>query len=147
MDFTGWVAVWAPGRITQMSETTPIPDHELVWRFGPSGGPGGQHANRAHTRADVVFDVDASTSLTEGQRARVKAALGSTIRVTVDETRSQSRNRQIANDRLQARVANALRPVRVRRATRPGKGAVERRLQDKRRQSQRKANRRPTGDD
>ncbi len=130
-----------------MSETTLVPDSELIWRFGPSGGPGGQHANRANTRAHVVFDVDASIALSESQRARVKAALGPVIRVTVDETRSQARNRQIANERLQARVANALRPVRVRRATRPGKGAVERRLQDKRRQSQRKANRRPAGDD
>ncbi|MDA3038012.1 MAG: alternative ribosome rescue aminoacyl-tRNA hydrolase ArfB [Actinomycetota bacterium] len=130
-----------------MSGTTPIPDHELTWRFGPSGGPGGQHANRAHTRAEVVFEVEASTALTESQRARVQTALGPVVRVTVDETRSQARNRQIANDRLQARVANALRPVRVRRATRPGKGAVKRRLEDKRRQSQRKANRRPAGDD
>ena len=48
-----------------------IPAHELTWTFGPSGGPGGQHANRAHTRAEVRFDVEASGSLSQYQRQRI----------------------------------------------------------------------------
>lgn len=131
-----------PPTIVPSSPRLTIPDDELSWRFSPSGGPGGQHANRAHTRAEVTFAVDDSRALSALQKDRVRAALGPVVRIAVDETRSQSRNRQLAAERLHTRIENALRPTRVRRATRPGRGAVERRLQAKRRQSQRKSERR-----
>ena len=120
---------------------------ELEWRFGPSGGPGGQHANRAHTRAEVRFDIETSPSLTEGQRNRLMKKLGSAVVVSADDERSQLRNRRLALDRLRLRLADALVVEKSRRPTRPGRGAVERRLDAKRRQASRKQDRRPNFED
>ena len=119
-----------------------IPASELTWRFGPSGGPGGQHANRAHTRAEVRFDIEASAALTEGQRNRLMKKLGPVVTVSADDERSQLRNRRLAVDRLRLRLADALLIETPRRPTRPGRGAVERRLDAKRRQATRKRERR-----
>jgi ribosome-associated protein len=119
-----------------------IPAHELTWTFGPSGGPGGQHANRAHTRAEVRFDVEASGSLSQYQRQRIIDRLGSVVIVSADDERSQLRNRRLAVDRLRQKLAGALRVETPRRPTRPGRGAVERRLEAKRQQAARKRDRR-----
>ena len=119
-----------------------IPAHELTWNFGPSGGPGGQHANRAHTRAEVRFDAERSRALSDHQRRRVIDRLGPIVVVTADDERSQLRNRRIALDRLRIRLAGALRVETARRPTRPSRGAVERRLEAKRRQAARKRERR-----
>jgi ribosome-associated protein len=119
-----------------------IPAHELTWNFGPSGGPGGQHANRAHTRAEVRFDAARSRALSDHQRRRIIDRLGPIVVVTADDERSQLRNRRIALDRLRIRLAGALRVETARRPTRPSRGAVERRLEAKRRQAARKRERR-----
>lgn len=119
-----------------------IPESELRWTFGPSGGPGGQHANTANTRAEVTFDVAGSTVLSTAQRARLVETFGSSVRVAADDSRSQARNRDIARIRLAERLAAALRPRRPRRPTRPSRAARERRLEHKRRRSERKAQRR-----
>ena len=119
-----------------------IPANELSWSFGPSGGPGGQHANRAHTRAEVRFDVEASGSLSQYQRQRIIDRLGAVVTVSADDERSQLRNRRLALDRLRQKLAGALRVETPRRPTRPGRGAVERRLEAKRQQATRKKNRR-----
>ena len=119
-----------------------IPAHELSWTFGPSGGPGGQHANRAHTRAEVRFDAEASGSLSQYQRQRIIDRLGSVVIVSADDERSQLRNRRLAVDRLRQKLAGALRVETPRRPTRPGRGAVERRLEAKRQQAARKRDRR-----
>ncbi|CAB4592355.1 unannotated protein [freshwater metagenome] len=124
-----------------------IPAHELSWTFGPSGGPGGQHANRAHTRAEVRFDVEASGSLSQYQRQRIIDRLGSVVTVSADDERSQLRNRRLALVRLRQKLAGALRVETPRRPTRPGRGAVERRLDAKRRQAARKRDRRGGFDD
>ena len=124
-----------------------IPAHELTWMLGPSGGPGGQHANRAHTRAEVRFDVEASGSLSQYQRQRIIDRLGSVVTVSADDERSQLRNRRLALDRLRQKLAGALRVEKPRRPTRPGRGAVERRLDAKRRQAARKRDRRGGFDD
>ena len=124
-----------------------IPAHELTWTFGPSGGPGGQHANRAHTRAEVRFDAEASGSLSQYQRQRIIDRLGSVVIVSADDERSQLRNRRLAVDRLRQKLAGALRVETPRRPTRPGRGAVERRLEAKRQQAARKRNRRGGFDD
>ena len=105
---------------------------ELVWRFTPSGGPGGQHANRSSTRAEVSFDVAASPSLDDWQRQRLLDRLGPVVVVAADDERSQLRNRRAAQDRLRSRLADALRIETPRRPTRPSRGSVERRLQAKR---------------
>ena len=124
-----------------------IPANELSWSFGPSGGPGGQHANRTHTRAEVRFDVEASAALSQYQRQRIIDRLGSMVTVSADDERSQLRNRRLALDRLRQKLAGALRVETPRRPTRPGRGAVERRLDAKRRQAARKRDRRGGFDD
>jgi ribosome-associated protein len=121
---------------------------EIEWKFTPSGGPGGQHANRSNTRVELVFDVVASPSLDESQRARLVEKLGRSVRVVADESRSQTRNRELAVERLRSRLAEALKVPKARRPTKQSRSAKERRLKDKREQSERKAaRRRPRPDD
>jgi ribosome-associated protein len=125
-----------------------IPADELEWRFTTSGGPGGQHANKASTRAEVSFDVAGSRSLGPRQRARLLERLGSTVRAASSDERSQTRNRELALQRLSTRLAEGLRVDRPRVATKPSASARARRLTDKRRQSARKRDRsRPSTDD
>ena len=133
--------------MVRVTGSVAIPTSELEWRFGPSGGPGGQHANRAHTRAEVRFDVVGSGALNDVQRARIRQRLGDVVVVSADDERSQLRNRRLALDRLRMRLAGALRVEPPRRPTRPSRGAVQRRLDAKRRQAQRKQDRRRPGDD
>lgn len=119
-----------------------IPERELEWRFASSGGPGGQHANTANTRVELVFDIESSPSLGERDRERLLAELGPRLRVVSSEGRSQHRNRQAARRRLAERLAEVLTPRRVRRPTRPSRGSVERRIQAKKQRSDRKRQRR-----
>jgi ribosome-associated protein len=130
-----------------VSRTCRVPLAELDWRFSASGGPGGQHANTANTRAEVVFDVANSPSLGPRQRARLLDRLGPVVRVVADDERSQARNRQLALDRLAARLREALRVERPRVPTRPSAAARARRLESKRRTSERKRMRRRLEDD
>lgn len=119
-----------------------IPRAELTLRFTASGGPGGQHANKAATRVELVFDVESSPSLTETQRRRIVSRLGPVVRIVADDERSQLRNRRIAEERLAARLASALEVRRTRRPTKRTRGSQKRRLDAKRRRSDVKANRR-----
>ncbi len=121
-----------------VSRSCRIPLDELEWRFSASGGPGGQHANTSNTKAEVRFDVAHSPSLGPRQRARLLEKLGPLVRVVADDERSQARNRQLALDRLAARLAEALKVERPRVPTRPSKGAKIRRLESKKRTSERK---------
>ena len=127
----------------RVNRTLRIPLDELEWRFTPSGGPGGQHANRSNTRAEVRFDIAGSPSLGPRQRARLLERFGPTIRVAVDNERSQSRNRALAQERLAARLGAALHIEKVRRPTGPTAAARRRRLDQKRRRSEQKQRRRP----
>ena len=120
-----------------------IPRSELVVRFSASGGPGGQHANKTATRVELILDVEASEAFLPVQKERVIERLGPMVRVVVDEERSQLRNRAIAEERLVGRLSSALHVERPRRATKPSRGAKERRLQGKKQRSETKANRRP----
>src|SRR6478672_6368076 len=106
-----------------------IPLDELEWRFTPTGGPGGQHANRSHTRAEVHFDIATSPSLGPRQRARLLARFGPTIRVAADDERSQVRNRALAQRRLAERLERALRVEKRREATKPTVAGRRRRLE------------------
>lgn len=130
------------GSVLRVNRSLAIPLDELAWRFSASGGPGGQHANTANTRAEVRFDVAGSPSLTAEQRRRLTARLGPEVRVVASDRRSQAQNRSLALGRLAERLAGALRPVPARRATAPSAGAKRRRLEVKRRRGQRKAERR-----
>jgi ribosome-associated protein len=119
-----------------------IPIAELHWRFSRSGGPGGQHANTADTRVEVVFDIAGSPSLGPIQRARLLEKLGPELRVVASDERSQARNRALALDRLRDRLAAGLHVERPRRPTKPTRASQERRLQAKRRRSETKRLRR-----
>jgi ribosome-associated protein len=120
-----------------------IPRHELGVTFSASGGPGGQHANKAATRVEITFDVTTSAAFTEAQRRRVIAALGPVVRVVADDERSQWRNRSLADERLAAKLRRALQVPRQRRATRPTRGSQRRRVEEKKQRSQTKRYRRP----
>lgn len=119
-----------------------VPLDEIELRASRSGGPGGQHANKTASRIEAVFDVRSSTALSESQKARVSARLGPRVTAVAQDSRGQARNRALALERLRDRLREALAPRKQRRATRPGRAAKERRLESKRRRSQRKQTRR-----
>lgn len=138
------------GGLLRVTRSCLIPLSELEWRFTPSGGPGGQHANRSNTRAEVRFDIEASPSLSEAHRGRLLERIGPLLRVVADDERSQLRNRELALERLRGRLAEALRIERTRRPTAPTRASTRRRLESKKRRSDVKRLRRPPaggGDD
>jgi ribosome-associated protein len=126
---------------------TDIPDSEVLLRVSRSSGPGGQHANVTASRVEAVFDVAESSALSESQKARLMARCGPRVTASAQDTRSQARNRDLALERLRSRIAAGLAVRKPRRATRPSKAAGERRLAEKRRRSERKAERRRPVDD
>ena len=124
-----------------------IPVGEILLRASRSSGPGGQHANVTASRIEAVFDVGASAALTDAQKARVSRKLGPTVTAISQDARSQARNRDLALERLEAKLAEALAVPRHRRPTRPTRGSKEKRLTTKKVRSQRKRDRRRPGDD
>lgn len=131
-----------------MSAGWEVPESEIDFRFVASGGPGGQHANRSNTKADATFNIAESPTMPEALRQRVMERLGVMVRVTVDDERSQLRNREIAIERLRGRVAAAGKVERPRRATKPTRGSKRRRVDSKRRRGDVKRGRqKPTRDD
>jgi ribosome-associated protein len=126
-----------------VTDSVRIPRHELQFSFSASGGPGGQHANKAATRAELMFDVETSSALSDAQRSRVLAKLGPVVRVVADDERSQLRNRAIAEERLAAKLRDALHVPRRRRATKPTRGAQRRRVEAKKQRGETKRYRRP----
>lgn len=112
-------------------------------RTSRSSGPGGQHANVTASRVEAIFDVLASPSLDEAQRARVLARVGPRVVAVAQDERSQTRNRELALERVAERLAQALKVPRSRRATRPSTAERARRLADKRRIAERKSARKP----
>ncbi|MSO42325.1 MAG: aminoacyl-tRNA hydrolase [Solirubrobacterales bacterium] len=125
-----------------------LPLEEIELRASRSSGPGGQHANVTSSRIEAVFDAEASSTLSEGQRRRIIERVGPRVTAVAQDARSQARNRELALERLAAKLAVAVRRPKPRRPTRPGRAARERRLESKRRTSRTKARRRPpSGDD
>lgn len=140
----------AGGRaVLRVTRGVSIPLDELTWRFTTSGGPGGQHANKTSSRAEVRFDVASSPSLGPRQRARLLERMGPVVRAASSDERSQARNREEALRRLAARLADGLHTEPRRIPTAPSAGARARRVEDKRRRSVRKRERatRPDLDD
>jgi ribosome-associated protein len=127
----------------RITERLTIPLAEIVLRTSRSSGPGGQHANVTASRVEASFDVLASRALSESQRARVLARAGERVIAVAQDERSQTRNRELALKRLAERLARALAVPRHRRPTRPTAASRERRLQAKRRATDRKRRRRP----
>ena len=125
-----------------------LPLDEVILRTSRSSGPGGQHANVTASRVEAVFDVAASSALTEQQKARVIERAGPRVTAVAQDARSQARNRELALERLAERLAAALERPRPRRPTRPTAAARARRASEKQRQSERKhARRRPGADE
>lgn len=125
-----------------------LPLGEVVLRTSRSSGPGGQHANVTASRVEAVFDVVASETLSDAQKARIVERAGPRVTAVAQDARSQARNRELALERLEGRLAAALAVQRRRRPTRPSRAAKAERLADKRRRSERKAaRRRPARDD
>jgi len=115
----------------RVTRSVVLPLSEIEFRVSRSSGPGGQHANKSETRVEAVFDVEASAALTEIQKHRVVAKAGPILRAIAQDERSQFRNRELAIDRLVARLAEALRVERKRVPTRPSRAAKEQRLDTK----------------
>jgi ribosome-associated protein len=119
-----------------------IPIAEVELRTSRSSGPGGQHANVTASRVEAVFDVGASETLSEEQKARIAARLGPRVTSTAQDTRSQARNRELALERLAERLAHALEVRRPRTATRPTASSRRRRVEGKRHRGELKRDRR-----
>jgi len=120
-----------------------IPLAEIELRTSRSSGPGGQHANVTSSRVEAVFDVLASPSLSDTQRTRLLERSGPRVSAVAQDARSQLRNRELALERLRAKLEQALRVARPRRATNPTAASRERRLGSKRVNAERKRRRHP----
>ena len=125
-----------------------IPRGELDARTSRAGGAGGQHVNTSSTRVELRWNVQRSSVLDDATRARLLEKLASRIdgegfvRVIASERRSQLQNRERAEERLVDVVRRALATPKPRRKTRPTKASKEKRLEEKRRNAERKRNRR-----
>jgi ribosome-associated protein len=127
----------------RVTEELSIPLTEIELRASRSSGPGGQHANVTASRIEAVFDAETSTFLSETQRQAVLERLGPRVTAIAQDARSQARNRELALERLAAKLAGALEERAPRRPTRPSRVAREKRLEEKRRRAARKRERRP----
>jgi ribosome-associated protein len=126
----------------RVTRSVVLPLAEIELQVSRSSGPGGQHAQKSETRVVAVFDVEASGALTETQKRRVIARVGSVLRTVAQDERSQSRNRELAVERLVAALREALRVERKRLPTKPTAAARERRLEQKKHRSKTKRLRR-----
>jgi ribosome-associated protein len=134
------------GDVIRVSRSVLLPLSEIELRYSRSSGPGGQHAQKTETRVEAVFDVAASTALTEAQKRRVVAKRGPVLRAVAQDERSRLRNRELAIERLVAALREALRVPRRRVPTQPSGASRERRLEEKRRRGATKQLRRPPDD-
>jgi ribosome-associated protein len=126
----------------RINERLSLPLAEIELRTSRSSGPGGQHANVTASRVEAVFDVAASQVLDDGQRSRLLDRLGPVVTAIAQDARGQSRNRELALRRLAQKIAAGLRVQRKRRPTRPTRASRQRRIEQKRRTSEKKRERR-----
>lgn len=122
-----------------------IPVGEIVLRPSRSSGPGGQHANVTASRIEAVFDVAGSLVLSSGQKARVMRKIGTPVTAVAQDARSQARNRDLALERLEEKLARALEVPKPRRPTKPSRSSRNKRLNSKKARSQLKKQRRRPG--
>jgi ribosome-associated protein len=143
----------SPNDVLFVNKGLAIPREELVVRASRSGGPGGQHVNTSSTRVELFWNVRASSVLFDDQRSllleslRTRLSATGDIRVVASDTRSQRQNRMLAEKRLAEIIRRALVVKKARRLTRPTRGAVERRLAEKKLRSARKHDRSDRGDE
>jgi ribosome-associated protein len=127
----------------RVTRSVSVPLSEIELRFSRSSGPGGQHAQKSETRVEALFDVEASRALSERQKQRVLRKAGPVLRAIAQDERSQTRNRELAIERVAEALRKALHVERRRVATKPSAGSVRRRLERKRRRGEVKRLRRP----
>lgn len=136
----------------EIDDRTSIPDADLTWTATRSSGPGGQNVNKVSSRVELRFDLEGTTALAEPVKARLRVIarglLDAEGRVLIksDRTRDQRRNLEDARDKLRALVIQALAVPKRRRPTKPSRAAKQRRLNEKRQQSSKKAERRTPSD-
>ncbi len=130
----------------RVTRTVVVPPGEIRLRTSRSSGPGGQRAQKSETRVEAVFDVEASSALSDTQKRRVIAKAGTVLRAVAQDERSQLRNKELAVERVVEALREALRVPRHRTPTKPTKAARERRLSEKKRRGETKKLRRPPGD-
>ena len=117
---------------------------EISFRTSRSSGAGGQHVNKVSTRVELLFHVSASIVLTVSEKETILAKLKSRISkegiltVACEETRSQSRNKEIAFEKFIALIKDALKPLKKRVPTKRSKGSIEKRLKNKKATSDKK---------
>lgn len=133
--------------LLRINERLSLPLGEIELRTSRSSGPGGQHANVTASRVEAVFEVEASATLDEAQRARLLERLGPVVTSVAQDARGQARNRELALERLAGKIAAGLRVQRKRRPTRPSRASRRRRLEQKRRTGERKRGRRPPSEE
>jgi ribosome-associated protein len=126
----------------RIDERLSLPLSEVELRTSRSSGPGGQHANVTASRVEAVFAVEESESLSDAQRSRLLERLGPVVTAVAQDARGQARNRELALERLAAKIAAGLRVRRKRRPTKPSRAARQRRLERKRRTGEKKRERR-----
>ena len=130
----------------RVTRTVALPPAEIELRTSRSSGPGGQHAQKSETRVEAIFDVESSSALSEAQKRRVVAKAGPVIRAVAQDERSQSRNKELATDRVVAALREALRVERKRMPTKPSAAARAKRVDEKKRRGETKRLRRPPED-
>jgi len=130
------------GDSIRVTRSVAIPRGEIELRFSRSSGPGGQHAQKTETRAEAIFEVERSVSLTDAQKRRVIAKAGPVLRAVAQDERSQWRNRELAIERVVEELREGLKVERKRRPTKPTRESRARRLEEKRRRSETKRLRR-----
>ena len=138
--------------LLEIDPSLTVPRAELTYRATRSGGPGGQHVNTSSTRVELTWNVEASPSLSEAQRARIREKLANRISgegvllLAASEHRSQHQNREAVTERFVDLVRRALVVPKARKKSRPSRAAREARLHAKRRRSELKRSRRSLED-
>jgi ribosome-associated protein len=130
----------------RVTRTVAVPPAEIQLRTSRSSGPGGQHAQKSETRVEALFDVEASSALSDAQKRRVLAKTGPIIRAVAQDERSQLRNKELATERLVAALREALKVERTRVPTKPSRAAKAKRVDSKKRRGETKRLRRPPQD-
>ena len=137
----------ASKNLLNINESLSIPRSELDVRVSRSSGAGGQHVNKTSSRVEIFWNIPASRALSEEEKARLLERLASklttegSVRIVASDMRSQSRNRDLAEERLAQLVRRALVVPKKRRPTRPTRASKEARLEGKKRQSHKKRER------
>src|SRR5208283_261612 len=124
-----------------------VPQAEITLRASRSSGPGGQHANVTASRVVAEIEIASSQTLSEEQKELLTQRLGPVVTAVAQDTRSQLRNREVASERLQAKLAAGLKTKKKRKPTKVSAAAKARRIEEKRQRGERKQERRAPHDD